>query len=286
MAQPLATPYSYFTDANGVPLSGGKVYTYAAGTTTPQASYTDSTGTVSASNPVILDSAGRATIWLSGYYKIVVKDSNDSTIYTTDNITALGSTGDMNKSVYDANNIQEQLVGLTAVQTITNKTLTSPTINTASFPTISNFVVGATSGLEVVATGSNTRTSNTTLSDITGLSITLANSKTYVFEAILYTTSNSSGGVKFGSGGTATFSAFRAFPVLYDSSVPSTNVIGNTGTAGAIGGLTATTSAMTIIKGQMTTSAAGTFTIQFAQNASNVNASTILSASLTARPIA
>ncbi len=123
MAQPLAAPFSQFFDNNGIPLAGGLVYTYAAGTTTPQNSYTDSTGGTPAANPVVLDSAGRATIWLSGNYKIVVKDSLFNTIGTADNITALGSSGDMNKSVYDPANIQEQLVGLTAVQTLTNKTL-------------------------------------------------------------------------------------------------------------------------------------------------------------------
>lgn len=92
MAQPLAAPYSYFADSNGAPLAGGLVYTYAAGTTTPQATYTDSTGTVPASNPVVLDSAGRATIWMIGYYKIVVKDSLGNTIHTDDNIAAPGGT--------------------------------------------------------------------------------------------------------------------------------------------------------------------------------------------------
>lgn len=118
MAQPLESPYSYFADANGAPLAGGFVYTYAAGTTTPQNSYTDSTGITPAANPVVLDSAGRATIWLSGSYKIVVKDSLGNTIVTTDNIT---STGDMTKAVYDAANVAEQVVGLTATQTFTNK---------------------------------------------------------------------------------------------------------------------------------------------------------------------
>lgn len=92
MAQPLAAPYSYFADANGAPLSGGKVYTYFAGTSTPQAAYTDSTGGIALSNPVILDSAGRAQIWLIGSYKIIVKDSLDNTISTTDNITASSAT--------------------------------------------------------------------------------------------------------------------------------------------------------------------------------------------------
>lgn len=128
MAQTLASPYSQFFDGNGNPLAGGKIYTYAAGTTTPLASYTDSTGTVAASNPIILDSAGRAAIWLAGNYKIVVKSSADVTIWTTDNITAASATGDMLKSVYDGANIIEQVVGLTAVQTLTNKTLTAATL--------------------------------------------------------------------------------------------------------------------------------------------------------------
>lgn len=91
MAQPLAAPYNQFLDDNGEPLSGGKVYTYVAGTNTPQDSYTDASGTIPAANPVILDSAGRATIWLAGYYKITVADSNDVIIRTVDDITAVNS---------------------------------------------------------------------------------------------------------------------------------------------------------------------------------------------------
>lgn len=128
MAQLLAAPYSYFADSNGLPLNGGKIYTYAAGTVTPQAAYTDSTGITPLANPVPLDAAGRAQIWLSGSYKIVVKDSLDNTISTTDNITALSNSGDMTKAIYDPANIGEQLVGLAAVQTLTNKTLTAPVI--------------------------------------------------------------------------------------------------------------------------------------------------------------
>lgn len=151
MAQPLGAPYSYFADSNGAPLAGGKVYTYAAGTTTPQNSYTDSSGTTPAPNPVVLDSAGRATIWLSGFYKIVVTDALGNTISTTDNITAINSTGDMSKSVYDQANIQEQLVGLTAVQTLTNKTLTSPILNTATLnnPTMVTPTLGVASSTSI-----------------------------------------------------------------------------------------------------------------------------------------
>jgi hypothetical protein len=77
----------FFSDA-GVPLVGGKVYTYAAGTSTPLATFQDSTGLVSNTNPIILDSRGEANIWLSPSlaYKFILKDSNEVPIWTVDNI--------------------------------------------------------------------------------------------------------------------------------------------------------------------------------------------------------
>src|SRR5690349_8479371 len=47
-----------FLDASGRPLVGGKLYTYQAGTTTPQATYVDATGTAVNTNPIILDAGG------------------------------------------------------------------------------------------------------------------------------------------------------------------------------------------------------------------------------------
>jgi microcystin-dependent protein len=88
-------------DANGDPLAGGKVYTYAAGTTTPLATYTTAAAAVENANPVILDANGRGTIYLSSSsYKIVVKDANDVTQYTEDNIAPISvdsgfTTGDV-----------------------------------------------------------------------------------------------------------------------------------------------------------------------------------------------
>lgn len=78
-------------DNNGNPLSGGKLYTYEAGTTTPLVSYTSSSGSTPHTNPIILDSAGRVPggeIWLdyAEPYKIVVKTSADALIGTYDNI--------------------------------------------------------------------------------------------------------------------------------------------------------------------------------------------------------
>lgn len=177
MAQPLAAPYSYFADSNGAPLAGGKIYTYIAGTTTPQASYTDSTAITPLANPVILDSAGRAQIWLSGTYKIVVKDSLDNTISTTDNITALSNSGDMMKATYDPANIGEQLVGLTAVQTLTNKTLTTPTVNQPNIvgvTTNSSAAAGSVGEVisSVIAAASAITLTTTVAANITSISLT------------------------------------------------------------------------------------------------------------------
>lgn len=79
----------YF-DTSGNPLSGGSLTFYAAGTTTPQTVYSDSTLTTPLSNPLTLDSAGRTStpVFLSGSasYKILLKTSGGSTIWTADNM--------------------------------------------------------------------------------------------------------------------------------------------------------------------------------------------------------
>jgi hypothetical protein len=78
-----------FLDVTGAPLVGGLLYTYAAGTTTPQASYTDSTGAQANTNPVVLDSRGEANIWLaSSTYKFRLCSSDNTELWTVDNISA------------------------------------------------------------------------------------------------------------------------------------------------------------------------------------------------------
>jgi microcystin-dependent protein len=85
-----ASPLMQFTTTAGAPLIGGKLYTYAAGTTTPLASYTDSTGATANTNPIILNVRGEAAIWLDpASYKFVLNDANDTPIWTSDNIGGL-----------------------------------------------------------------------------------------------------------------------------------------------------------------------------------------------------
>ena len=84
----LATPPKLqFLDSNGAPLVGGKLYTYAAGTTTPQVTYTDFGGGTPNANPVILDSRGEASVWLgTALYKMALYSSTNVLIWTVDNI--------------------------------------------------------------------------------------------------------------------------------------------------------------------------------------------------------
>ena len=77
-----------FLDDNGAPLSNGLVYTYLAGTNTLALSYEDRAGNNPNTNPVVLDAAGRADIYLDMTlrYKITVADENDVPLYTVDKV--------------------------------------------------------------------------------------------------------------------------------------------------------------------------------------------------------
>jgi microcystin-dependent protein len=89
MAVLTPTAKMQFVGLNGQPLTGGKLYTYAAGTTTPVATYMDNNASVANPNPVILDARGEASVWLDATtYKFKLTDSNDVEIWTVDYISA------------------------------------------------------------------------------------------------------------------------------------------------------------------------------------------------------
>ena len=95
-----------FFDNDGVPLAGGLIYTYQAGTSTPQASYTSALGNIANSNPIVLDAAGRVPggeIWLTDLiqYKFVINNSSDTLIGTYDNISGINQTVNAENVVYD-----------------------------------------------------------------------------------------------------------------------------------------------------------------------------------------
>jgi hypothetical protein len=93
MASVLLSPYGngqQFFDDNGVPLAGGLIYTYQAGSSTPLVTYTDNGGNIANANPIVLDSSGRTPqqIWLlTGFsYKFVLQNADAVLIQTLDNI--------------------------------------------------------------------------------------------------------------------------------------------------------------------------------------------------------
>lgn len=93
---PLGGAAQQFFDNNGNPLSGGKLYTFVAGSTTPAPTYTSVYGDTAHANPIRLDSAGRVPggeIWLANglEYKFTLYTSLDVLIGTYDNIAGINS---------------------------------------------------------------------------------------------------------------------------------------------------------------------------------------------------
>jgi hypothetical protein len=113
-----------FLDNSGNVLTGGKIETYAAGTTTPQATYTTSAGNIPHSNPIILDASGRVPsggeIWLTDglVYKFILRNANDVLIATYDGITGINSN-------FVAFTNQQEIQTATAGQTVFNLTTTT-----------------------------------------------------------------------------------------------------------------------------------------------------------------
>jgi hypothetical protein len=122
-----------FLDNAGNVLTGGKIFTYAAGTTTNQVTYTTSAGNIPHSNPIILDASGRVPsggeIWLTDglSYKFILRDANDVLIATYDNVTGINSN-------FVAFTNQQEIQTATAGQTVFNLTTTtySPGTNSLS----------------------------------------------------------------------------------------------------------------------------------------------------------
>jgi hypothetical protein len=158
---PLGGAGAQFFTNDGVPLSGGLLYTYQAGSTTPATTYTSGSGITALSNPIILDAAGRVPtgeIWLTDgiNYKFVLKDSTDVLIATWDGLSGINS----NFIAYTA---QEETATATAGQTVFDTSLT--------------YIVG-TNNLAVYVNGSNQivnvnylETDENTVTFLTGLNV-------------------------------------------------------------------------------------------------------------------
>lgn len=85
---PINQPHQTFFDNSGNPCAICSLYSYTAGTTSPLPTYTDSTGSTQNTNPIVLDVAGGANIWLGTTYtyKFVLKNASGATVWTVDNV--------------------------------------------------------------------------------------------------------------------------------------------------------------------------------------------------------
>ena len=99
-----------FFDVDGNPLVGGKLHSYASGTSSPIATYSDYQALIPNTNPIILDSNGEANVYLAdGSYKFILTDSEDVTRWTVDNIVTSDLNLDVNllpKYTYDHSDFQ------------------------------------------------------------------------------------------------------------------------------------------------------------------------------------
>ena len=141
-----------FFDNNGIPLSGGLLYTYQAGTSTPIATYTNVNGNIQNSNPIVLDSSGRPPneIWLTtGYgYKFVLNNANNVLIGTYDNIPSSSQppiTNDASSIAYEEGNATN------AGSFVVGQTYLITSIGTTDFTTIG--AATNTVGTHFIATG-------------------------------------------------------------------------------------------------------------------------------------
>jgi hypothetical protein len=132
-------PKMQFFSTGGAPLSGGKLYSYAAGTTTPLATYTTQAGTIANTNPIILDSRGEASVWLaSAAYKLKLTTADDVEIWTVDNISSAETFG-----------TSQFLSSVSGSDTIT-ATVTSPNFTAYAAGQMFSFVAAATNTTSTV----------------------------------------------------------------------------------------------------------------------------------------
>jgi hypothetical protein len=160
---PVAGAAAQFFDNSGNVLTGGKLYTYDAGTTTPAPTYTSSSGVTAHPNPIILNAAGRVPdsgeIWLTDSisYKFVLKDQNDVLIATYDNIVGINS----NFVNYSG---EEETQTATQAQTV----FTLTTLNYQ--PAANNLLVFVNGSKQVVVTN-YAETSATVVTFVDGLNV-------------------------------------------------------------------------------------------------------------------
>ena len=164
MAVAYISPSGVFTgfDNSGNIVSGGLLHTYLAGTTTDTPTYTtnDTTG-VQHSNPVVMDSAGRAVIFLDPAvsYKFVFATAADVTLWTSDNITTSIADGTITLAMM-ADLAQDKFIGRVTASTGVPETATiTSAARTVLDDTSVSAMVNTLGGATAVGSGALVRAS-------------------------------------------------------------------------------------------------------------------------------
>lgn len=156
MASVLLSPVGngqQFFDNNGLPLNGGLIYTYQAGSSTLLTTYTTVNGTIANTNPIVLDASGRtpSEIWMqTGYsYKFVIQTSAAVTLQTLDNLYPILQSAPAVSATFTTGMILIWSGSLGSVPTgwaLCDGTNSTPDLR-------DRFIVGAGSTYSVAATG-------------------------------------------------------------------------------------------------------------------------------------
>lgn len=154
----LAPPFfnqQYF-DNDGTPLDGGFLYTYVSGTTTPQATYVDQAGLEANTNPIVLDAAGAASMWLieGVEYTFVLKRADTTTVRTRDDVAGVASGGDAVTSVNTFTGAVTLTADDIAFTTGTSTTWFAGTDTTAALDSIITKVDDVAAGLAATSAAS------------------------------------------------------------------------------------------------------------------------------------
>lgn len=153
-----------FVDQNGKPLSSGKVYFYEPGGTTAKTTWQDINKTVANSNPVNLDSAGRALIWGDGSYRQIVYDRNNNLQW--DQTTAISGSSSGGTTIGDGLPVGIVLPASTVIAPVNYQFAYGQALSRAAYADLYSAITITTS---ITCTGGSPTISN--VSDTTNLSV-------------------------------------------------------------------------------------------------------------------